>query len=427
VTQKISYAGQFILDAIDIIQPGGMAIDIREQVEQITIYEDLFSPFLSGNLICLDTSDLPSFLLNAGADLLRLRIYTPTIKKSDWIDRYFHIYKLSDRAEFSERSTSYVFHFVSQESIIDSSVNLSKKFKGTGETNIESILKDVYSTQVPFNSSGSTNDVIYNSNNWSGTKNIRYNCEHSLAADGSPSFVFFESRAGFNFKSLTDISEQKPAMKFMASNHLSEVIEEGFGAGNVVKELNKDFYTVLKVTSRVTFDYMKDKSNGLLNSRMFSFDLVAKKIDDVTFNANTDERKRMNPNRFYKPSIIDSSYRGSQGSVLLYNQKHFNLYNGVKDATDFAYKQRRISIMRQFQQHKIEIEVLGRTDYTVGTTVTTDFNRMMPITRDLNRNQIRDPMLSGKYIVSAVCHRFTRAGKHESTIELIRDSIGDIK
>jgi hypothetical protein len=194
-----------------------------------------------------------------------------------------------------------------------------------------------------------------------------------------------------------------------------------------VKELNKDFTTILKLTSRVTFDYIKDKSNGLMNSRLFAFDLVTKKIEDVTFNANSDERTRMNPNRFYKSQVIDNSYRGSQGSVILYGQKHFNLYNGVKDATDFAFKQRRISIMHQFQQHKIEIDVLGRTDYTVGVTVETDLNRMMNITRDLNRHEIRDPITSGKYIVSAVCHRFTRDGKHESTLELIRDSIGDKK
>ena len=424
---KIAFAGQFTLDAIDIIQPNGLAVDIREQVAQLTIYEDIFSPFLSGNIIFIDTADLPSFLGRAGVDLLRLRIYTPTIEKEHWIDRYFHIYKMSDQTEYSDRSQSYILHFVSQENVVDTSINISRTFKGSGASNIESILRRDLLTGVPFNAGDSSNEVVYTSNLWTSTKNIRYNCDHSLSGDGTASLLFYESRKGFNFKALTEIAKQNPVQNFVASNHISTAVEEGVDNGSIVKDINQDFGVILRYAVPLTYDYIMDKSNGMLNSRMFSYDSTTKKISDVTFNENSDKHKLLNDQRFYTEQVIDTSYRGSVGSIILHNKQHIKLYDGKEDVSDFPYKQKRISIIRQYQQHKIEITVLGRTDYTVGEVVNADFNRLMPLTRDTPRNAVSNPLYSGKYIVAAVCHRFTRDGKHETTLELMRDSIRKYK
>ena len=427
MSETLLFAGQYHLDSIDIIQPNGVAIDVREQVLQITIYEDIFSPFLSGNLVCVDTADLPSLLLNAGADLLRLSIWTPTIEKSKRIDRYFHIYKLSDRVEVSDRSQSYVFHFVSQESIVDTSFNFSRTFKDNGSANVQTILDKGLSSKVPLVTEPSMNNVIYTSNNWSSTKNIRYNCENSLAADTTPSYVFFESRNGFEFQPITMLSKKEPINKFFTSNHIATVKTEGISAGNVVPDMLLDYSTILSMTAKVNYDYQKDKSNGLMNSRQFAFDLTAKTISDTTFNANSDDRARMNPNRFYSKQVIDTSYRGSVGSVILNTQRHSNLYDNSGDTTDATFKQRRISIMRQFRQHVIEIEVFGRTDYTVGETVDTEFNKLKFISQETQAKDISDPMFSGKYLITAVCHRFTRDGKHICKLELSRDSIRNQK
>lgn len=427
MSDKLLFAGQYTLDSIDIIQPNGVAVDVREQVEQITIYEDIFSPFISGNLICLDTADLPSLFLNAGADLLRLSVWTPTIDKSKRIDRYFHIYKLSDRAEISDRSQSYIFHFVSQESIVDTSFNFSRTFKSNGSANVKTILEKGLNSAVPLLTEPSMNDVVYTSNNWSPTKNIRYNCENSIAPDTTPSYVFFESRAGFEFQPLTVLAKKEPINKFYTSNHISTVKTEGVSASEVVADLSKDYNTIISMSAKVTYDYQRDKANGLMNSRQFAFDLTAKTFSDITYNANSDDRGRMNPNRFYTKEVINTSYRGSVGSVLLNNQRHNNLYDDSGDTTDVTFRQKRISILRQFRQHVVEIEVFGRTDYTVGETVDTDFNKLRLITEDTKASDVTDPLFSGKYLITAVCHRFTRDGKHICKLELSRDSIRNQK
>ena len=427
MSDKLAFAGQYYLDAIDIIQPNGIAIDIREQIEQITIYEDIFSPFITGNLICLDTADLPSLLLSAGADLLRLTIWTPSIEKSKRIDRYFHIYKLSDRAELSDRSQTYIYHFISQESIVDTSYNFSRTFRGDGKTNIKTIIEKGLGSKVPLVGEESSNAVTYTSNNWSSTKNIRYNCENSIAKDSTPSFVFFESRYGFEFQPLTSLAKKAPINKFVTSNQISDVTTEGVSRGEVVVDLGKDYRTILSFKANLTYDYQRDKSTGMMNSRQFSFDLTTKRIGDTTFSANSDTRERMNPKLFYSKDVISTSYRGSVGSVLLNNQRHFKLYDDVEETTDVKFRQQRISILRQFRQHVVEIEVFGRTDYTVGETVDTDFNKLRSIAETTQLKDVSDPLFSGKYLITAVCHRFTRDGKHICKLELSRDSIREQK
>lgn len=424
MSDVLNVAGQYSIDAIEIIQANGLAIDVRDQVNHITIYEDMFSPFMSGNLIMVDSTDLPSYFLNAGTDILHLKLYTPTIDKKLWIDRYFHIYKLSDTVDISDRGQTYIYHFVAIENLLDTTTTISKTYRGPGDAIVQKLVKETLKSTRPVTTAAVANDVNYTSNLWCPTRNIAYIADHSLSSDRIPSFMFYENRTGFQFQPLTSIAKSDVYMKFDASDYVADVKKGNTkGAGTMTRNLEKDYSTILKAQFDLTFDYERDRSNGMLSTRMFTFDLTAKKLSDTTFNMNSDTHSLMNPNRFYTKTVIDSSYNGPNSSVMMFNQRHNALYNNTKDVSDFAYRQKRISILRQYQQHKIEITVFGRTDYSVGMTVDVDINRMQKLTREMSSSQIPNPLVSGKYIVSAVCHRFGRDGKHETTMELIRDSI----
>lgn len=425
---KLSYAGQFDFGDVDIIQPNGLAISVVDQIQQVTIYEDLFSPFMSGNIIFKDTISIPTLLMNGGADLVRIRLGTPTLTKDQYIHRYFHIYKMSDRIVVNERTSEFVIHFISQESLTDTSVLISKTFKGRAEDNIDHILKKIIRTKVPFNADTTINDITYTSNYWPAVKNIAYNCDFAQHTNGYPAMTFYENRNGFNFKSIVELGKAEPYMKFESSNHLSKVGEGALDRGTVTKDFQQDFQTILSMTTPVIYDYMKDKSNGMMSNRLVSFDFTTKKMTDVTYSLQSDTRKLMNENRFYKDEIIETSYQGTHSSNLLpVAYRHNNLYTGKNDVSDVKIKQKRISVMRHMQQHRIEITVFGRTDYTVGQTIHVSANKLLMFTKEMSADQITDPLISGKYLVSAVCHIFTKEGKHQTTLELIRDSVGKAK
>lgn len=425
MNESLTYAGQYVIDSIDILQANGHSLDIRSQVDLITLYEDLFSPFMTGNMVMIDTIDLPSLLLNGGADLLRLRLRTPAFPKKQAIDRLFHIYKLSDVAKTNDRSQSYIFYFAGVESLADGSSVISKTFKGRGNDNVKTILNGLNST-IPYIADETTNDVVYTSNYWSPVKNIAYNIDHSIS-NNDASFMFFENRNGFNFTTLNKLADKKPYANFAATDHIKDMVTEGMNDGVIIQDFQKDFGAILNISAKLVYDYDTDKRNGLLSNRMFTFDLVSKKFIDKTYTLNDDTRTLMNSNRFYTKNVVDTSFKGSASNIMLFNQKHTKLYNDINDVTDFKFKQKRIVALRNYQQHKVEITVFGRCDYTVGMTVMLDVNRSTRIVEEMDKNAIKNPLVSGKYIVSALAHRFSRDSKHETILELIRDSIGDFK
>ena len=72
----------------------------------------------------------------------------------------------------------------------------------------------------------------------------------------------------------------------------------------------------------------------------------------------------------------------------------------------------------QAESTKIQVTVMGRTDYTVGMIVELDLNKMQPIQKN---EDAKDNIFSGRYIVSAINHYINR-DKHECSMELIKDS-----
>jgi hypothetical protein len=49
--EKLKFAGDVSLDKVRIITPTGFYQDIAAQVINVQLYEDIFSPFITGSLI----------------------------------------------------------------------------------------------------------------------------------------------------------------------------------------------------------------------------------------------------------------------------------------------------------------------------------------------------------------------------------------
>ena len=71
---------------------------------------------------------------------------------------------------------------------------------------------------------------------------------------------------------------------------------------------------------------------------------------------------------------------------------------------------------------KINITVPGRTDYTVGQTVTVKKFKASPTKKEDATEDLVDNVISGKYLVAAINHVINRQN-HECHMELIKDSL----
>ena len=117
-SEYLRFAGDVNIEKVSITTSSGFTQEITNQVVGLQIFEDLFSPFITGSLIIKDSLDLLNLFPFSGEEFLQLRVSTPTLKGSK-IDGNFYIFKMADREIVGDRSVVYELHFITQEAVID--------------------------------------------------------------------------------------------------------------------------------------------------------------------------------------------------------------------------------------------------------------------------------------------------------------------
>ena len=176
--EVIRFAGDVSIDNIEVISSNGFGADIANQVVALEIYEDLFSPFISGVLAVKESLDLTNLFPFVGQEYLNLRIHTPTFSGKDKIiDDQFYIFKLNNRAKIGDRNVVYELHFISREAIVDINKKVSRAYEGK----ISDIAKSIVTDKVTGLESTKNmiieptpNGVKFVSNFWSPIKNLNY-------------------------------------------------------------------------------------------------------------------------------------------------------------------------------------------------------------------------------------------------------------
>lgn len=416
---KVFQAGAVNVISCDILTEYGQAINVLPQVERIVIFEDLFSPFLSGEITLRDTFDLPNAFGLTTRTLLRLDINTPSFTEDRNIQGYFLLYKLTDRQLASDRSQLYTYKFASEEILYDVQRQISKTYRGDGSTIIEEIIKKKLGSSKKLNVDKPKNELVYTSNFWSPTQNFRYIVENSMDEDGNPAYMFYENLEGFNFKSLSKIAKEKDILQyFTASDFIADVetsIENRIRFGTSSRNPNNDYSVIREIRVDSGFDILDFLSRGGSRTTLYTHDLVTKRIDIQKYDLVKDEHNRLNENRFLTDSVISNTE-----PLVMTASKHWDV-SDKGDKTNTKFLQKRISQIAQFESFKLEIDVFGRTDYTIGKKVYLDINQTRPISKDEEKDAFLDRMYSGHYIISKVAHRIGRK-EHFATFELIKDS-----
>ena len=412
---KVLQAGQVNIVACDILQANGEGLNVVALIEKVSIYEDLFSPFVSGELVLRDTYDIPNTLGRSTRDLLRLEINTPGNDKQKDISGFYLIYKISNRQLASDRSQIYTIHFCSEEMIYDAQRKVSKAFSGAGETIVKNMLDTRLGSTKKFDFDATSNKLKYVSNFWAPTQNIRYVVENSLDKDSNPGFVFYENRSGFHFKSLPILANGESVQKFVANDFVANVETSNTDSvkfGSASRNPIMDYSIIREFRVDSTFDYLDFLTKGAANTILYTHDLTTKKIKMNRFTLKDDSHNRLNPNRF----LTDDTIKYTEPSIMTLSK---NTSGG--DYTNARFLQKRISQIAQYQSFKVEIDVFGRTDYEVGQKVYVDVNQVRPISKDEDSDSILDKVYSGNYLISKVAHHITRI-EHKTTLELIKDS-----
>ena len=377
--------------------------DISNQIDNIQIFEAIDTPFMTGSIVLSDTQDFLSQAPLVGDEELHLIIETPDV---DVIDRNFFVYKLTDLIRVGVSKKIYALHFISIEARENVNVKLSKAFSGE----ISEIVKEVaenLNPEIDVLVEPSRLNAKYISPFWSPVKNIHY-CGTLAENDaGSSSYMFFENRLGFNFASVEGLYKLEPAFEWYSDlynrrgdpQNLDEIMKRVEG------------YRVLN-----SYDTLESNVEGVYSSTRFFYDPFLKQHKEQPYDYFDLFQDFAHLNEY--PITTNKFYR----SPMAHISNEYKFTNKFLDENlELSDKQIRRSHLRIMDNQKLEIEVYGRMDYTVGLTALMTVYSNKPVRETDPVDEHIDPILSGRYLISAVNHYFTR-DDHRCVIELIKES-----
>jgi len=421
---ELRLAGDINIEAIVVVSlSNGTTFDIKNQVLTVQIFEDMFSPFITGSVIVKDALDLVSKLPFVGQEYIDLKLYTPTYDQSlgddGIIQGRFYIYKLTEREYYAEKGVGYQLHFISAEAVTDLNITPSRAFSGKVSDITKLIVKDkmYLNTDKLFTVEDTKNSTKFISNFWPLTKSLKYCCEHAINPFGSCTYLFFENRQGFNFVSLDYLNDQDPIQTFRNGTTQDDIKSSG-GSTRVIA---RDFQKVLELSVPHSFDYIDRVRHGTYSSKLTGHDLTTKRYTVVFYDylKKFGEGKETRLNKF---PITTDEVAARVTAIGLVKETEVQKFTGFGEVSDIKIVQDRISRMKQAESFKIHIKVKGRTDYTVGKKVYVDVNVPSPTASSDVQDDITDKMFSGNYLIAAINHVIDRE-KHECFMELIKDTL----
>ena len=413
--EVITFAGDVSIRKAEIVSQNGTYHNIIPQILNVQIFEDMFSPFITGSIIVRESLDFANLFPLVGEEIINLEIATPSLNKR--LKGQFFIYKMSDRDTLGDKSVVYQLHIISRESVIDLNKKISRPFSGKVSEIATQILNEPtvgLETDKSVIVEPTANSTKYISNFWSPVQNLNYLCSTAVNRNNSPTFLFFENREGLNFISLDTMYTPEILQTFVNDKYARD---NQRGGGGSIKNIDEDFRRIQQIRIPQTFDYMDRIRSGMQASNLIMYDFTKKQYSVKTFDMlkGYDENKHMN---FYPVISNKQTRRGD--STLLRSFRYYGSFSGYGDVTNNNSIQKRISLLKQAESFKVEIVVPGRWDYTVGKKVNLQLTRIEPLTKE--DIDTKDKLYSGTYLIAAINHTVTKE-KHECSIELIRESL----
>ena len=413
--EVITFAGDVSIRKAEIVSQNGTYHNIIPQILNVQIFEDMFSPFITGSIIVRESLDFANLFPLVGEEIVNLEIATPSLNKR--LKGQFFIYKMSDRDTLGDKSVVYQLHIISRESVIDLNKKISRPFSGKVSEIATQILNEPtvgLETDKSVIVEPTANSTKYISNFWSPVQNLNYLCSNALNRNKSPTYLFFENREGLNFLSLDTLYTPEILQTFVNDKYARD---NQRGGGGSIKNIDEDFKRIQQIRIPQTFDYMDRISSGMQASNLILYDFTKKQYSVKTFDMlkGYDENKHMN---FYP--VISNNQTRRADSTILRSFRYYANFSGYGDVTNNNSIQKRISLLKQAESFKVEIVVPGRWDYTVGKKVNLQLTRIEPLAKE--DIDTKDKLYSGTYLIAAINHYVSKE-KHECNIELIRESL----
>ena len=439
----IQYAGEYTLEDVRLFASSGNIIPLNGLTVSISLFENIFSPTMSGTITLLDANSIVSNLPIIGQEFLSFKIKTASITEGgtsiiDFTKNPFSVYKIDQRIE-GTNSELITLHFASPEMLRNLSTRVSKSYTNT----IDNIAIDVIQNSRYINSKkdlfieetvGVRKIISPNSNPFTFIQKL--SSEAISKNNGSPFFLFYENKEGFNFRSLDSLYAQPITAEYNTGEFYHQE-----SSGTVVKNVLEEYSRPISHEMVAVNDTVKNVRGGLLASDLITYDIYSKKYERKNFRYfnNFNDYGRLGNSPIYNTNFIDEFDNTVDNFTNANIHLHPTSKNNGSDAQHYVLDPTAKNIKSLYSPNGIEntllprqskfvelnkgvslnVKVHGSTNISVGQII--QFNKQT--VGNPNESGDFDPYYTGRYIISNLRHIFDLAPKKEHSIvmSLVKD------
>jgi len=424
MTLEVKQSTQFEIRELTLVVKGG-SIDITKIYEEINIYDSLYLPVISGNILITDSIGLSSKLLFDGSEVLLVDIAKDADSDIASFKKAFRVYKQSNRQNNGLNSEAYVLHFVSDDLIYSDQQKINQSFEGTYSYIIEKILENYL--KIPAsqakgiyeNSVGIKSIVIPN---LKPLEAIEWCAKRAVDINQAPNFMFYQNSIGYNFASLStlltqenildiqfspkNLSDSNPASEISSARGL-EVVEqndnikkgrEGVNAGQFI-----GFDPITRTVAK------KNISFGDIYSKIKH----ANETPDVSIIKNRDG---LDSTQAYDSKKTVSIFGAAQQISKYIKQNDPTSISKIENLESFLFQRK--AFISMLMNKRVKIAMPGNFQLTSGFNI---YLEAPTFGAKEKGGDNQDKSLSGKYLIVA-SRQIIGYDKHETIIEVATTS-----
>ena len=451
MAEGLTGPGDFILDECVLITTSGRSFDLTKtdglSVIGITLYEGIGSTTVSGELVISDAINLASTGPIVGHEYLYLKIRTPSIvgisdeSIINFSENAFIVNSLTTREPVGNIQIV-ALHFVSQELVRNQRLRVHQSFAASWSDIVIQTMTNYINTKKNMTVEPSSGIKKFVAPSIRPLDLIVLATKQAIAKFKSePTYIFYESLKGFNFRTLASLYNQTPFLEYTEQ-------PAGHNApGSTEYDLVKDLQNILSYQIVTSNETLINYRTGMLGSKLITHDIINKSYQNAYYNYHDNFSNESHivgggakgkiehpltsefyvtpgwrtsdfPSRFFVYPITSS------GGV---DAQHVTENNTSPYIAQDPHRwlQRRTSQMTQLENGlQINITVHGNTIISAGDIVKVDLPQHSSLDIQGGPRAV-DRFYQGPFLVKKIRHDFTfntNPPKHQMFMNLVKDS-----
>ena len=410
-------------------------VNIARIVTDLTIYEHLDKPYLTGVVAFSDSEDIVGSLDIGGGELVSVVLKTNSIdgyapKK---IEKDFYIDKIITSIKGNDTNEFFMLHLIEDIAFKSNLQNVNKSYSGSSSNIIKKISKGFLGKEI-INTETDFQEMKVIVPNLTPLDAMCWVKNKTTTVDGYPHYLF----SSLVEKELI-FSDLKGMIESPVSNPLVPFMYAEANISIDTKQETSRRRTILDYSFKNTEDLFSLISKGLIGANHNYIDVTKNKYHNTKFDIQKDIIDKLKNEKSNQPLYSDlyeldgqsfNEYESREVTQLMSTLAYEGNSTYSESATKAQYKLNAINQAMDGLLKKAPLTITvnghdflhGRHHSTTGTKIDVRFLRNI---NDHNSDNVFDPKKSGEYLIFGAKHTFTLE-KYTTTFSCVKLFNGEI-